>query len=224
MFNFMRNASYLHMETTTKIQLSQEELGLVTNKEWILTRHNITKKVFEMFGELNEIMKKEASSYAHLFPGNIQYHNGKISKGENYRLLPYVILDYPALFGKDNIFSIRTMFWWGNFFSITLHLSGSYKENFITGNDRLLAVLQRNDFFICVNDDEWQHHFEIDNYIPASSIAAEDYRKIIEKDFFKISKKIPLAEWERATGFIIKTFRELMELLQISYPAGKKDP
>ena len=49
----------------------------------------------------------------------------KIAKGENYLQLPYVLLDYPRCFDKENIFAIRTMFWWGNFFSITLHLSGS---------------------------------------------------------------------------------------------------
>ena len=42
------------------------------------------------------------------------------------------MLDYPALFKKDEIFALRTMFWWGNFMSITLLLSGGYKETFAT--------------------------------------------------------------------------------------------
>lgn len=206
-----------------KIQLSPEELQLVQNTEWIFRKHIVTKKVFDMFGDLNEVIKKESAPYYYLFPDNIKYQNGRISKGENYQLLPYIILDYPAFFWKDRVFAIRTMFWWGNFFSITLHLSGIHKENYINGNVAVFASLQKNNFFICVNQEEWQHHFLPDNYVPVSSITLKDYEKIIEKDFFKISKKISIAEWENANEFIIKSFREIMHVLQISCPDGKKD-
>ena len=43
-------------------------------------------------------------------------YSGKISRGENYRGLPYLILDYPAYFSQKDIFAFRTMFWWGHFF------------------------------------------------------------------------------------------------------------
>ena len=54
----------------------------------------------------------------------------KISKGENYKGLPWLVLDYPRYFNKEDIFAIRTLFWWGNFFSITLHISGKYKMRY----------------------------------------------------------------------------------------------
>ena len=158
-----------------KIQLSPEELELVQNTEWILTKHIITKKVYNMFGEISMILKTETELFNYLFPENIKYQNGKISKGENYQLLPYVILDYPAFFWKDRIFAIRTMFWWGNFFSVTLHLSGVYKEQFTGDEAGLLSILQKHDFFICVNENEWQHHFGKDNYKAASSVTLPEF-------------------------------------------------
>ena len=211
------------METIAKIQLSPQEMELVNNTQWILTKHIITKKVFDMFGDLNERIRKEAEPYNYLFPDNIKYQNGKISKGENYQLLPYVILDYPSFFWKNRVFAIRTMFWWGNFFSVTLHLSGSHKEKYITNNEEFFSFLQKNNFFICINKDEWQHHFQKDNYIAASSIALHQFKAINEKDFFKISKKISLDQWKNANEFIINSFREIMQLLKISYPTDKKD-
>jgi hypothetical protein len=176
-----------------------------------------------MFGEMSAALKNEIELHKSLFPENLQYQNGKISKGENYRLLPYVILDYPAFFWKDRILAVRTMFWWGNFFSVTLHLSGIYKEQFGKNAAELFSTLQKNNFFICVNDDEWQHHFEPDNYIPVSTITFEQFQAIQEKHFFKVSKKISLSEWEIADEFVINSFREIIQLLQVSYPAGKKD-
>ena len=67
-------------------------------------------------------------------------------------------------YGKD-IFAIRTMFWWGNFFSITLHLSGIYKTMFAQKIIACYELLKETDFFICVHEEQWQHHFEKDNYI-----------------------------------------------------------
>ena len=199
-------------------------MELVNNTEWILAKHIIIKKVFEMFGEVNELYKQEAKPLHYLFPENIKQQNGKISRGENYQLLPYAILDYPSFFGKDSIFAVRTMFWWGNFFSVTLHLSGVHKEKYTSNSEALLRFLQKNNFFICINEDEWQHHFSNDNYIDPSSINLDQFEKINEGSFFKIAKKLPLTEWESANEFFINSFKEIMQLLQINYPAGKKDP
>jgi len=56
----------------------------------------------------------------------------KISRGENYLGLPYLVLDYPRLFRPDAVLAIRTFFWWGHFFSSTLQLSGGYKTEFLS--------------------------------------------------------------------------------------------
>ena len=211
------------MKDRAKIQLSADEMNLVNNREWILTKHQIVKKIYEMFGEINDIMKKELIYLNHLFPENIRYQGGKISKGENYQLLPYVILDYPSFFWKNNIFAVRTMFWWGNFFSVTLHLSGHHKTKFINNNPALLSFLKKNNFSICVNEEEWQHHFEEGNYVPATLISGYAYQQSIEQPFFKIAKKLSLTEWNRAYDFIMESFKEILDLLQINFQGGKKD-
>src|SRR6478672_2018750 len=109
------------MEGHTKIQLSDVEMDLVNNTGWILTKHDIIKKVYVLFGELSESMHKELASFEKYLPAEVFLKSAKITRGENYKMLPYVILDYPAFFDRDHIFAVRTMFWWGNFFSITLH-------------------------------------------------------------------------------------------------------
>ncbi|MEP6594307.1 MAG: hypothetical protein ABJA71_00110 [Ginsengibacter sp.] len=211
------------MNNPLKLQLSAEEMGLVNNSEWILTKHRIIKKVYEMFGEINEMMKKEVMDNGQLFPENLKYRGGKISKGENYQMLPYVMLDYPSFFVKNNIFTVRTMFWWGNFFSITLHLSGYHKTKFTNGNPKLLLFLKRNNFFICVNQEEWQHHFKEENYVLAATITSGEYNRIMNQDFFKVAKKLSLIQWNNAYDFITESFREILELLQINFPGDKKD-
>jgi len=205
------------------LQLSQKETDLIKNTEWILSKHVITKKVYSLFGEISEQLKVEVQPFNYLFPENIINQSGKISKGENYRLLPYVILDYPAFFWKDRIFAVRTMFWWGNFFSVTLHLSGIHKEKFLSDPGLIFPFLREKNFYISIGEDEWQHHFEPDNFVEAKNISIAEFQKIAGKQFFKISKKIPVSEWNNAPEFILDSFREIMQFLRISYPAGKTD-
>lgn len=207
----------------TKLSLSPEEMLLVNNSEWILNKHLIIQKVYRFFGDLLSQYQEEVNRFHYLFPENIRHQTGKISKGENYKLLPYVILDYPAFFWKDNIFAVRTMFWWGNFFSITLHLSGNNKIKFTSQEDKLFTWLKVNDYYLCHNEAEWEHHFGEDNYCPAALMDKTAFHNILSKNFFKISRSLPLTQWDNARSFLIEGFRDLMQLLELNYQAGEKD-
>jgi hypothetical protein len=211
------------MKGHAKVQLSAVEKELVNDTGWIFAKHSIIKKVFELFGGMSELMKCEVEPYQHLLPVEVINKTAKITRGENYKLLPYVILDYPAFFDKDNIFAIRTMFWWGNFFSITLHTNGVFKSRIAINPGALLSALKKNNFYVCVNHSEWQHHFESSNYSAASSLSETEFKKIVEQKFFKVATKISLTEWDNAEVFLIKSFREMLELIQINFQVGEKD-
>src|ERR1700743_3182070 len=81
----------------------------------------------------------------------------KISRGENYRGLPWVMLDYPRVFGREDVLAIRTMFWWGHGFSVTLHLKGKYQELFLPVIRRRQHELSAQGFYMGVGADEWRH-------------------------------------------------------------------
>lgn len=197
--------------------ISEEEMTLVNNTEWIITKQLLIKKVYDLFGILHNSFQKRSEAYVQIFPMGISSMQGKISKGENYRSLPYVILDYPAFYFKENVFVIRTMFWWGHFFSITLQLSGKYKSKFICEHDKITEWLQEKNYFICINHKEWEHHFDTDNYLPTCSLTKEQLSEIMDKPFLKISKNSPLTEWNNAEVFLKSCFEELLEFLQINY-------
>jgi hypothetical protein len=193
----------------TKIQLSQDELLLVQNAEVLLTKNRIIGKVYDMFGLLLGEVQKLFDSNRSL-PPEIFIASPKISKGENYQGLPYVMLDYPRRFGKPDTFAIRTMFWWGNFFSTTVHLKGEYKKQLVPRLKNYLPVLAKHEFFLCIHPDEWRHDFEPDNYMPlnhATNGIVED--SLVKKDFCKISGRIALHEWQEAPARLL-TFYEII--------------
>jgi hypothetical protein len=209
------------MNQEAKIQLSAREMELVNNTEWIFTKQLILEKVYLLLGQLHHNFKSLVQKEKTFLPASWQRPGGKISKGENYKGLPYAILDYPAEFSKEKIFAVRTMFWWGNFFSISLHLSGE-SLNMITHLDEGLRFLKQKDFSVSVNENEWHHHFEEDNFVKTTSLNENEIKKLADKKFLKIAKKTGLNNWDSAAGFLEKGFEEIVQFIKISFPAGEK--
>ncbi|HEX8356590.1 MAG TPA: hypothetical protein VF610_04230, partial [Segetibacter sp.] len=142
--------------------LTELEMEIVRNDNIILTKNRIIQIVYGLFGEL-------AANYENTLGNHLIWEQkplaAKISRGENYLGLPYVIMDYPRQFDKTDVFAIRSYFWWGNFFSITLQLSGSFQQKY---SDALSEAINKNHFkgwYISLSDDPWQHHFKSDNYV-----------------------------------------------------------
>ena len=199
-----------------KIRLSQTEMQLVTNAELILTKNAILKKVSQLLGNLQVKQQQYVTLQAMQLPGKVTGTIPKISKGEQYQGLPYLILDYPRLFEHENIFAVRTMFWWGHFFSVTLHLSGIYKE---ASEEKLIAkyeALKEKGYYCYINKDQWEHHFENDNYVLLSELNKNDFEKAIrENPFVKLANKIALQQWDDADEILLRFFREIIEILVV---------
>lgn len=200
---------------TTKIALSDKELELVCNTEWILTKHAVIKKVYDLFGEILPLLEKKLQEKVDHLPAEVFINSPKISKGENYKLLPYVMLDYPRYFTKEDTIAIRTFFWWGNFFSVNLQLGGHFKTIMTATLQQNFEWLQQNNYSICMNDNVWEHHFDADNFVPIKTINEKVFEDIIlVKPFVKISKNISLQQWSDVPVFVEKVFAELAGLIK----------
>ena len=195
----------------TKIQLSAEEMKLVQNGEWILTKNRVIAKVYAMFGDLAAGMQTYISGNSDLLPENVIASTAKISKGEQYEGLPYVMLDYPRCFGKQEIVAVRTFFWWGNYFSITLQLGGRFLQACRIRVEANLKNEVNGDYFICINDAPWEHHFEESNYQSLKTI--DSIETILNKPFIKIAKRHSLSEWNDAATFYRSNYENLLQLM-----------
>ncbi|THU41284.1 hypothetical protein FAM09_04025 [Niastella caeni] len=187
-----------------KIQLSAEELSLVQNAGWLLTKNTIIEKVFALFGDIAHQMRDHIAAKPRLLLEEVLVPSPKISKGENYKGLPYVMLDYPRLFSREDTFAIRTMFWWGHFFSVTLHLKGQYKKQYQQKLINNLPLLAAQQFYVCISGEEWRHEFEEDNYTPLTQLNSSAVEKILlANDFCKLSAKISLPQWNHSKELLL---------------------
>jgi hypothetical protein len=198
------------MSDETKLMLSGDELAMAADPSVILTKRAVMQKASALFTALIPALQDTFLPVLSGYPALVS-SIPKISKGENYRGFPYVIMDHPAAFEKDNIFALRTMFWWGHFISITLHISGKYKQ---VSDENILNKINNGPFFIAVGEAEWEHHFEEDNFRPVSSLTETEKEQLIQKSFFKIALKYKLADWNRMPGLLAEGYGQMAALLK----------
>ena len=196
-----------------KIQLSTDELLLVQNGQWILTKNAIIQKVYNLFGSLAEEMKSRIEK--NNLPVEVIQTTAKISKGENYKGLPYVMLDCPRLFTKENVFAVRTFFWWANYFSMTLHLKGGYKKKFTASIQKNIFLLKENNFYLSITEDEWHHDIDDRNYILLNNFNDNEVQKyFLQSSFLKLSAKIALDKWNESENGLMNLYKVILKSLE----------
>ncbi|MEO1655682.1 MAG: hypothetical protein AAFU64_19220 [Bacteroidota bacterium] len=173
------------------------------DQDFLKRKQLISQKIIQQLSELQWELKSWLGKSSFSFPEGLDLATGKISRGEKYQDLPYYILDFPRLIQKEDVFSIRTMCWWGNEYSCTLHLQGKSKALYQARLRENLDTLQNQDCFFCLGSTPWEYHFQKDNYQLLDDIPPEVVQAHLEgKEFFKISRRLDLSQYNQLTTFV----------------------
>ena len=192
-----------------KIQLSLKERELVQDPGIILTKNSTLAAIMEMLGDLSRQEQQYVEEHLVRLPPDVNRHFPKISRGEQYRGLPWQVLDYPRVFTPGATLAIRQFFWWGNFFSSTLQVAGVFKDKVVNNLESIPAATN-----ICVHPSPWEHHFGPDNYRLVTELDAAQLQELLhKKEFLKLAMVLPIQSWETAPGFLMDAFRNWMDLL-----------
>lgn len=188
---------------------SLQELDIADDPYILLIKNRIMEKVRALMEELEQDLHHFISNNDIVLPKEINLKHGKISKGENYKNLPFVILDYPAFFSKKDIFAFRTMFYWGHFISFTLHLQGDYAKTY--GYDlsvKLREVDLPIEIFFGLNDTPWEYLYKQNNYQLLKKI--DDtliQEQINQNSFIKLSCHLPITEIHHSPEIMMQFFK-----------------
>ncbi|HSC53122.1 MAG TPA: hypothetical protein VLC98_05880 [Phnomibacter sp.] len=194
----------------SKLALSSAEWQMAYSTEVILTKNRIIEEVYNLFGELSVAFQKQGEGLKDWKPELFAVHP-KISRGENYEGMPWVMLDYPREYSKEHgHFAIRCFFWWGHFFSINLQLSGAYLQQLHPA----LQQLQQQQWMVGCTNDPW--NLQLPNEQWEAYDAALFHANAATPLFGKAAKKIPVANWTQVHDFFEASFLELMGALHAS--------
>jgi hypothetical protein len=122
------------------------------------------------------------------------------------------VLDYPRHFQHNNIFAIRTMFWWGNFFSITLHVSGINKEGLLQKISANISLLADKGFYIYDGKQEWEHDFDPASYKKLASLEDRSLNVIFSGNkFLKLAIKFPIDSFEAIEDKLCRNYELIVK-------------
>jgi hypothetical protein len=190
-----------------KLTLSPAQRECLLNPGFILTKLAVQEKMVALMAELSA---QYQASIPESFRGEPWVLTGpKIARGEQYEQLPWVMLDYPRYFTREQVLAIRCFCWWGNYASITLQLSGSYMDRYRPAVEAFWQTAEAKDWYWGVGENAWIHDLNSKAYLPWP--AQEDRS---QQGWLKIAKKIPLEQWDLLPDWYPAQYRLLMDLLQ----------
>jgi len=198
----------------TNNELSPDELRVINDTGFFKVKREISHKIQESLAVLGENITEVLQRYPDQIPSGIMNIAPKISQGERYLELPWLILDYPRGFTGEDVFAFRSMFWWGKHFSFTIHISGKHFESIERKLRENISMLRNKDFYICVNKDQWQHHFEKTNYRLLDELSEKETAAYIhDAAFIKLGRKLPLNSFSEMIDYGTETYKEFMKMI-----------
>ena len=201
------------MAQGTKITFSEAEREAMVQPDFFYIKHAVVQKVMDLMGETERELRKIILDHPYL-NDHTDIETPKLFRGENYRQLPYIVLDFPRKFNTASIFAFRSMFWWGKEFSFTLHLQGAAWAHFRPAVTAGIGTLKGRHFYACIQHSPWQYHFEPDNYIPLEDLLqSAAMAGFYDRKFMKLSRKIPVSDFNQVPAYAAETMKLLFGML-----------
>lgn len=196
---------------------SNDELNFISDKTFFEKKAAVNKKVIDRLNELQQMLNVLLSENKKNLPGSVLTSAPKISRGENYKRFPWIVLDYPRVFNAEEVFAFRTLFWWGNSWVLTFQLSGFFYQKYFSSFMSNLNSFGDVPCKIGVGTDPWIHnpddlmYVEIREFISEGNSAEE---KLKSQAFFKLVKKVEFSQSEILTATAITFYGECLKLLK----------
>lgn len=196
--------------------LTPKELAYLSDTDFLITKRKIQKKINNLLVRTEEVLKTYIQDQTLSFPDEVARKAGKISKGENYQKLPYQILDYPRLFHRDDIFALRTMCWWGHFYSITLHLQGNSWQRYRAVIRQKQDQLKSSGYYLGVHKTPWEYYLGEKNFRKLDTLQHQEMDQYLQyMPFFKIAAFLPLEDGDKLPDAALVFFQFVSGVLEL---------
>lgn len=189
---------------------SDSELQLALNRDVFLTKNRIIGLVYEQFGEIGRVAFNVFDPLKSKFPEALDILP-KISKGENYEGLPWVMLDYPRNFNNHTgHFAGRILFWWGNYFLVQVQVSGKFLPDFLNLINQGLIPMEIKNYPVLAGFiiDPWDYKLPQKSLISLNQVNKPFQ---IETDkIFKLVISVPIEQYEDVKEVSLSLFQLLV--------------
>ena len=199
----------------TPPEFTAKEVNYFQNTDFLKTKRSIITGFIQLFENIQLDLLDLINSGNFQLPNDVITKSGKITKGENYKGLPFVVLDCPGFFTKNDIFAYRTIFWWGNYLSNHFLLKGSYLDHYRERFAKSWLLLKGEKVYLDLSDDPWNHDLSTREYVGIDQLGKKKFEAILQRPgFLKLSWRMELEEWKVFHQYSLKNFMTLIEVME----------
>ena len=192
----------------SKISFNNEDIEIFSDKDFLLKKKVLTDEVISLFKVISEEIKQELIKSPNLLWSS--QFAGKISKGQYYKDLPYIVSDYPRRIDKNGICLFRIIFLWGREFSCNFLITGDAFRSLIKKIENNLDLVDQNEYSYSIEGSPWEHSILEADLNKLNHL--KNNQKINTADFIKISRALTINRYENLHEICIKMFRDIIRL------------
>jgi len=142
------------------------EVKLLNTVDIFLHKPAIMKKAEANLTALKQEVIKTLSQAPHPCPPESDIVKGQIVRGENHKGFPFISLDMPQMFSKSQMFTYRTLFWWGHNLIFSLILKQDNQDPLIENLIQLKEHPEWEDIQLAIALTPWEWEKDMNNFIP----------------------------------------------------------
>ena len=173
------------------------EVKLLNTVDIFLHKPAIMKKAEANLTALKQEVIKTLSQAPHPCPPESDIVKGQIVRGENHKGFPFISLDMPQMFSKSQMFTYRTLFWWGHDLIFSLILKQENQAPLIEKLIQLKEHPEWEDIQLATAPTPWEWEKDMNNFIPLFGTSEIKIRDTINSvKYIKICRFYSLASSE----------------------------
>ena len=173
------------------------EVKLLNTVDIFHHKPSIIKKAETNLTTLKQEIIKTLSQAPHPCPPESDIVKGQIVRGENHKGFPFISLDMPQMFSKSQMFTYRTLFWWGHDLIFSLILKQENQAPLIEKLIQLKEHPEWEDIQLAIAPTPWEWGKDMKNFIPLFGTSDIKIRDTINSvKYIKICRFYSLASSE----------------------------
>ncbi|MFN4082742.1 MAG: hypothetical protein ACK4K9_03855 [Bacteroidia bacterium] len=176
--------------------LTSTELQFIQQSQYPLIKQSAIKKIKHLFEETAQFFFNKTEN---------KQLNSKISFGENYLQMPYVVLDIPKLTSEKPHLQLRILFWWGHYFAIQYFINSKLQNC----KKLILNLSRMPDWYVLTNNEIWNNNIEDACWASCSNLTDDIYMTLNNLEIIKICGLVAIKDYDVLHEAVLKFYYDI---------------
>ncbi|MES2559608.1 MAG: hypothetical protein V4590_07710 [Bacteroidota bacterium] len=189
------------------IKLTKHELDVASDTIYPQTKQSVMLKLQQLFTACGQKLNQNLA-YQELTASR-QF---KITKGEQYKGMPYMVLDTPQIKGPQVNFVLRTMFWWGHYITCNLII----RTDNLSAHQEYKGIRKLRKTYLLNGSDLWEQDLDSPAFTKCSALSEDEIKSVVQSHtYLKLSRKIALRKYAELPKLVDAIYTEWLTSLSI---------